>query len=105
VLDSLEYIDGLRDLALYSRRPLPFPLLPPADFLASTYLTRDEARVALASLPPVELAAPLRADWQPWDEPTSHVWCQDELKRMQFQYRQWLEMASHTERDVVAFAY
>lgn len=102
-LAVLEELDGLHDLALISRRPMPFALPPPADFPAVTYLTRDEIAATLARLLPVILSAPYEDQWEDWDTQTRDAWIQEGVKRMQIQYRGWLEDAMRERRDLVAF--
>jgi hypothetical protein len=105
-LDVLLQFDGLDHLALTSRHPFPFPLPPADDFPAVTYLTPTEAATILARLPIVYLVAPFDdADWASWDEQLKRTWQEEELKRMQVQYRQWLDLAVRRDRDMVAFLY
>jgi len=105
-LGILEELDGLQDLALQSRQPLPLPLPAPADFPAVTYVHRGEARAILTRLPAVHLSLPYDdAGMEEWDDATLEAWEREWPKRLQVQYRLWLEEATRAGRDLIAFLY
>ncbi len=89
------------------RPPLPIPQR--YDSPSITYLTNAEAAAKLAGLSPVDLVAPYewpsREEWASWDWQTIEVWEKEWGKRLQRQYRSWLEEAVRTGKGIVTFMY
>jgi hypothetical protein len=100
-VDTLLQVDRLGDLVDRWHPPIPIP--NPYDVSGITFLSCEEARTALARLPEVPLTMPFELDPECADENIIEVWREEWIKRMQVQYRSWLEEAVHTGKDIVVF--